>query len=155
MCWLEFSWLQMTKIQCKQLCYKDLGLSVSLTLRAGMEPGLRHNEDSRDLRAVRTLSFSDPCFILCLCLLSVDWLPGLQLTGQDTWAHVCNSWVLCPIISPATKRQIPSSPLPELLGRKRIVVAVVRCPPWTNPLRPGASYTVHNGSSVVTVYVCV
>lgn len=67
---------------------------------------------------------------------------------------MCNSWALHTIISAAAKRQILFIPNPGLLGRKRIVLAGVRCSPWTYQLRSGASHTVHD-SSMAAVCVCV
>lgn len=74
------------------------------------------------------------------------------------WAHICTSWPRCPIASPAGKRQIPSVPAPEWLGKERIVLAGVRCLPWTDALWLEASHPGHNvgnGSSVATVFVRV
>ena len=80
MCWLEFSWLQMPKIQCKQLCYKDLGLCVSLTLRAGMEP----------MRTAGTCVLSGHSLSLTLVLSSAFafslWI-GCQVSSSQGRTH--------------------------------------------------------------------
>lgn len=101
-------------------------MSVSWTLRAGTWPGLSNDGNSRDSRAVRILSFSDSCFFFCACAsccLFSPWMccRGLWPTRQDTWwANICSSWALCPTVSAARKRQIPSVPIPELLGKERL-----------------------------------
>jgi hypothetical protein len=166
---LVFFWLQMTEIQFKGLrkrTYQDLGLSVSWVTRAEMWLGLR-NSEARGFMYCQDfpsgLLFPPLCICLFSELLSLILLP-VSLAHRA--AHI--SLILLPVSlahraahmglhlqslgtlatdSAAGKRKVPSVPIPELLGKERIVLAWVRCPPWTNLLRPGARHIVHNGSS--------
>jgi hypothetical protein len=150
---LVFFWLQMTEIQFKGLrkrTYQDLGLSVSWVTRAEMWLGLR-NSEARGFMYCQDfpsgLLFPPLCICLFSELLSLDLLPvSLAHRAAHMGLHLQSLGTLA-TDSAAGKRKVPSVPIPELLGKERIVLAWVRCPPWTNLLRPGARHIVHNGSS--------